>query len=416
MTRKIQLYPHDPIHRLERCATLYRLGFPELFAGDAHKTYQIIKKWLVQLCRSATMNNEDFSIPTETSYRITTLAGLLRHAIHWLSLALGELGNPVAALPFVQEARELFPSDLKIQDDEKAIQVMITNQNQAMEADLENSKYYCIDSRFGVCRYVVYPFMPKKYLFRSEELVKSINDQHKKDSEGIYIHSTITISRSAVQDMTTGTGAPAALGVFATRDIEKNEPLLIDTPAFAVTDLDTLRSTSTKVCENCCGFIPADSKQRCLATCCNVQYCSEKCKNLAWETYHQVLCKKDFDWVWEESKTGRSQYDLDGPMWLRILAACVQSKIHPLEHPLIARLTPLYDDKLYRRWSMSNNIIMPNKILAQLGTDPLKDQRFDTWVLQTIWVRIITNTHLARQSEVSILSSIHDLLLEDIHP
>lgn len=77
-------------------------------------------------------------------------------------------------------------------------------------------------------------------------------------------------------------------------------------------------------------------------------------------------------------------------MWLRILAACVQSNGHPLDHPLIARLTPLHD-KLPRTWTLSNNIMTPVKILQQLGISPMEDLRYETWTIQTIWTRVINN-------------------------
>lgn len=80
-------------------------------------------------------------------------------------------------------------------------------------------------------------------------------------------------------------------------------------------------------------------------------------------------------------------------MWLRILAICVQSGLHPLEHPSIAALTPNYesDDSIFRRWSLASNVDLPQKILTTLGVDIFKDLRYDTWVLQTIWTRMINN-------------------------
>lgn len=167
-------------------------------------------------------------------------------------------------------------------------------------------------------------------------------------------------------------------------------PFLIDTPVLAATESRNDTAWSREICDSCCGKIPANSTQKRSATCCTALYCSQKCKDSAMENYHEVLCGQDFSWVWEDSKTGIWDYDLDGPMWLRVLAVCVQSKSHPLEYPLIARLTPLYDET-YRRWSLSNNILMPIKILQQLGIDTYADSRFDTWVLQTLWTRIVTN-------------------------
>ena len=100
----------------------------------------------------------------------------------------------------------------------------------------------------------------------------------------------------------------------------------------------------------------------------------------------------------EDSKTGYSDFDLDGPMWLCILAVCVQSGTRPLKTPLIARVTPLCDDENRRRWSPSNDITMPIKVLQQLGVDTYADSRFDAWVLLT---QFITNLHQSGGSEVS---------------
>ena len=156
-----------------------------------------------------------------------------------------------------------------------------------------------------------------------------------------------------------------------------------------------------RYCDNRCGDIPSDSTQRCSTDCCTVVDCRDKCKDLAWRDFPSgSLQKKDFNWVWNDSKIGHPRYHLDGPMWLRILAVCVQSGAHPLQHPLIVRLTPLYDEHFHRRWSLSNSIIMPTKILQQLGVDTYAHSRFDTWVLHTLWNRKVTNAQLGEDPEV----------------
>ena len=42
-------------------------------------------------------------------------------------------------------------------------------------------------------------------------------------------------------------------------------------------------------------------------------------------------------------------------------------------------------------WSLSGNIDRIHRILRQLGVDIYSDLRYDTWVMQTIWGRLITN-------------------------
>lgn len=82
---------------------------------------------------------------------------------------------------------------------------------------------------------------------------------------------------------------------------------------------------------------------------------------------------------------------MDGPLWLRILSACSQTKCHPLQHPSIARLLPHYSP--LRRWTYRHNIERPNQILQQLGVDIFRDLLYDTWVLQQVSIRLITNQH-----------------------
>ena len=42
-------------------------------------------------------------------------------------------------------------------------------------------------------------------------------------------------------------------------------------------------------------------------------------------------------------------------------------------------------------WSLSGNIVQVHRILRQLGADIFSDLRYDIWVMQTIWGRLITN-------------------------
>ena len=82
---------------------------------------------------------------------------------------------------------------------------------------------------------------------------------------------------------------------------------------------------------------------------------------------------------------------VEGASWLRILALCVQEGCHPLEHYLIARLTSLYEGDMALEWSLSGNIDRIQRIMRQLGVDIYSDLRYDTWVMQTIWGRLLTN-------------------------
>jgi len=175
------------------------------------------------------------------------------------------------------------------------------------------------------------------------------------------------------------------LGVFATRAIKFSEAIIQDTPIFAASNISnsapwTQKSTKlkiTNICENCYGRIPPLSRPT-HSTCCSTVYCHLNCQEIALASYHKVLCGQKFDWLYQEGAKKPGHLGLNGPMWLRILAACIQSDCHPLDHPSIANLSPLYDD-YSRLWSLSNNIVTPIKILRQLGIDVYSDMRYDTW-------------------------------------
>lgn len=245
----------------------------------------------------------------------------------------------------------------------------------------------------GFIQHLPYPFVPKKYLGRGMDLFESTQALFGTASSSCKLaHSTIVNSSNLSDE-----SSADVLGVFATRNIHIAERLVEDTTVLAASTVSaaapsTLKSTpySSRICDNCYGSIPKQSRQYVLSNCCNTPYCTARCRDMALHSYHRVLCGQNFDWLYNESREKQQRFVLNGPIWLRILAACVQSNCHPLDHPSIARLTPLHD-KAGRLWTLSNNIITPIRILQQLGINALIDFRYDTWVLQTIWTRVINN-------------------------
>lgn len=139
--------------------------------------------------------------------------------------------------------------------------------------------------------------------------------------------------------------------------------------------------------ENCGGVQAITPKNFHRSKCRNTTYCSKDCLETAKATYHQVLCGKDFSWLTSMPQPTVLRLapggftDIDGQLWLRILATYVQSGLHPLELPTIASLTPNYEspDGIPRRWSSASHIDVPQKILTTLGVDTFKDIRYDSW-------------------------------------
>ena len=404
ITRKIYHAPQNPGYLTSRATIWSRLGFADLAAGDAYKASQLLDIGLRDLFGESRSNYEDVSdIPLKLKAAAVRETGFQKTTLLWLGSILIDTQDRKTAQVINREARIKYPSDPDLEKREHfLITVLEEHEKQAqLRKATSDTRYFSDDSRLGRVFHLAYPFIPRIFLGRSAKLIQSTNKEIENESKKVF--SSCSLRSSIVQDPmeSTSSGAPTALGIFANLDIPEGFPFLIDTTILAATEDRSHTCNAIEICDNCCGTIPSDSTQKRLANCCTVLYCSTECKDLAWKNYHQVLCKQDFGWVWDDSKTGEPRYDLDGPMWLRILAVCVQKKSHPLEHPLIARLTPLYDEHTYRRWSLSNNITMPIRILQQLGIDIYADSRFDTWVLQTLWIRNITNVHQNGDLKVS---------------
>jgi len=285
-------------------------------------------------------------------------------------------------------------------------------------------------AKFGSLNFRQYPFMAPEYLKRSAALIESANSRLREmgapctinysiigrrtqQSTPLTLSKTLTWksvaefvgwnSQSGTSDIQKG--EPDTLGVFATSDIQEGDVIFTDSTPWGSTSIPAISKVTVAGrtypgfrCENCCGMTNIWHRVIHQAECCTTNYCSRRCLEEAKATYHKAICGRDFSWLMNSQKneaTPVHTFDLDRRMWLRILAICVQSGLHPLDHPLIAGLTPNYEsgEDVSRRWSLETHVDVPQRILTTLGVDVFKDMRYDTWVLQTIWARMKNNAH-----------------------
>ncbi|KAL2059873.1 hypothetical protein VTL71DRAFT_10028 [Oculimacula yallundae] len=321
--------------------------------------------------------------------------------------------------------------------------------NQSIPPDIRSTLDRDAITRFekaGEVVAVCYPFMPPQYMHRGEEIIAGVNKRLKKQRARCVVRpSALCNSFKAEPELDPERdGSEDSLdravswGVFATEDISMGEVVFRDTATWcahngsdgsagAVEYVKNRggsggRGVKTVLrCDNCCGVIPVGKEdQNKVSQVMEKDFSclSPSCLKTAQETYHKVLCGKDFSWLNHadnsqikntKSSPGKQTQGIDpesiaeGRMWLRILATCVQSGLHPLEHPSIAALTANYttpdsgsylDSKrspMPHRWAMSIHIDIPQRILTELGIDIYTDTRYDTWVLQTIWWRMSNN-------------------------
>lgn len=129
-------------------------------------------------------------------------------------------------------------------------------------------------SKLGCVYHLAYPFIPKTFLSRSEELIQSTRREIEIEAQAVF--SGCSLRSSTVQDPadSTNSGAPTALGIFATCDIAQYFPFFVDSTVLAATENYGRSGDVTEICDNCYGTIPTNSSQKRSASCCTVIYCN----------------------------------------------------------------------------------------------------------------------------------------------
>lgn len=99
--------------------------------------------------------------------------------------------------------------------------------------------------------------------------------------------------------------------------------------------------------------------------------------------------KLDLRWVRDKAGKVASEILLSCKLLLRCIRDGVE---HPLDHALIARMTPNYPKDVVAKFSLATDIAIPNEALTQFGIDIFADHNYDTWVLFTITARAHNNS------------------------
>jgi hypothetical protein len=335
------------------------------------------------------------------------LRGLLEMSAYW------------DGLKEAKRALEIFPGN----DDLLLLQRMMKQEFQLRASALQETKLPAEDikqlSRVGRSFKRKYPWLEEKLFARPPLLLEQINDKFKstncevrplfvpKDerythkSESSYIISLKLPKQHLRAFPVYKEPDIGPLGVFAKRTIHKDEIILTD---YNNTMVPVKPSKKLQHCDACHAlltspFLP-DGDIRRLPCCDKVAYCSLKCASTALNGYHKVLCGKDFKWLYNSASSKELDPSFQPGAFLRIFAIVVadiqsNAQIHPLQHPLLARLTAGYEsDPLQAKeqiWNYFSHVIAPTRILAQLGPNVFTDKRWSAEVIHCIYWRILNN-------------------------
>ena len=195
------------------------------------------------------------------------------------------------------------------------------------------------------------------------------------------------------------------LGVFAKEDFEPGE-LILDELSF-VTANNKLQDL---LCDCCSNALPDGDGPRnaevigCLE--CDIVFCSQRCNDLAMETYHPALCGlDDVEAIAKDVKPADAADSLYSLLLLRVLAYAESNECHPLECPEIKYVWgDFHKLPLDARWlaspsasnlslprtlpfSFDQNIRLPFHMLERMNIDIFASPHYDVWVFNTLYAK-----------------------------
>lgn len=370
---RLQADPYNAGLWTERANHYLHLNYPELAVGDAYRAKLLFERAdaVVQDCKETNKSSEGLGVPDEQiRIHAYTILGQALYDCHchwecfefWLELAQAKHFPQLSRLAFTKA---------------NALRQLLGQKKQAAAHHGGTAQQQRDRLRDGSVITVHYPWMAERHLSRSPEVVEGVNEElwHNVQPPALRLgNSTL----SSATDM---------LGMFATRDIKRGECILIDRTSTAAVS----RPPPTPHCETC---YDAPLTTPLPAPCCAALFCTPACRALALQTYHRALCGQDFSWLLSPAAALLENASPMRPLLvLRFLCLCIASgrSAHPLDHPLIARLTPLANRGHLDVFTLAESVATPLRILSQLGVDVFADARFDTQVLHTLWTRLANN-------------------------
>lgn len=316
----------------------------------------------------------------------------------------------------VGKALKLYPGDAKLSQLRQGLKEAFKEQhNQLTEAGCE-TKHTKDITRTGRIYQKIYPWMDQNLCWRTPALVREVNKSFNKGNaevRPVFFGTPEEVAQAAMKVKREGEDV-GPLGIFATRNIKEGEVILVDHTLLGISDVP---SSNLEACDACQASLrmpyvhPKDIK---IPKCCGkVAYCGKTCYDTAVNGYHSIVCGKDFDWIYTSSLCGfTGEKGVCGSRWRPIMFTRLMAIIladmrapgckvtHPLQHPLLARMSANYapPSKLTpestHQWQYFENVVAPTQILLQLGINVFTSPIYTQDVLQTIYWRLENNANM----------------------
>ncbi|KAH7323788.1 hypothetical protein BKA65DRAFT_598333 [Rhexocercosporidium sp. MPI-PUGE-AT-0058] len=430
VARDTACFPYDPVPLLTLSNTYGRLGFSDIAAGNAHRVIILIEAAMRITTTIPTGKPRNF--PAAAYPQLDSLANSLIHtrysgfgphaleeelqnlhrlALQTLLVALLSTASNWEGLIIVKSALKVYPQDLELKDLQDELKTAFLDRSRGYEELRHQMKKEDLveATRMGKIFQKKYPWMDQDLYKRTPETLREAN-------------KCFPVSNCELKAVVFGDAKPTVaqegedvgpLGIFATHDIEEGELVMVDKTITGVANVPSSKLEQCDACQGCLSPPYMRPEKLFHVSCCSkVAYCSLECYKLASEGYHKVLCGQDFEWLYNQIR--KSHVSGAGSHWkplsfLRIVAVVLadmrksKRKIHPLRHPLLARMSANYppDAKIMAQcdtshsWQYFTNVVAPTQILLQLGVNVYTDTVWTQEVIQTIYWRIENNANMA---------------------
>ncbi|KAF7853656.1 hypothetical protein EAF04_010647 [Stromatinia cepivora] len=393
LVHDMTLAPHDPYFYIDLSRLDAKIAFSETSSHYAYRALLLLKAGLQTIAPEQSEISR--SVFTAVSSRLcTTSAPIIIDELKWMHvsayrcLVQGLLHCAAFwdGLTVVKLALEDFPNDFELLDLRANLLQSFKNRHSETVEDAKDGSVLNIiaSSRPGLIYQKKYPWMAPKLFVRTPRLVRQVRSTFESlnaEVRPVIFGSPGTASAFKLLSSLPKNADVGPLGIFATRDIEGGESILIDKSIACVSDI---APSTGQFCDAChAALIPPfmfPSQIHRPSCGCKVSFCSKGCHDIAVGSYHKIQCGIDFGWLYN---AGSLQTDWDPIMFLRVICIVLSTpgwskdsvpQKNPLQHPLVARLTANYasDDKQASNgcnWSYQDNVVAPTRILLELGID-----------------------------------------------
>ena len=393
--RNIRLSPYDPRAWLGRAGTFLCLGYGELAIADAYRalilveiflrfsdqnkgdrsadlTSPIASKIFSAVNAGGPMKNEDLPIHLNETFPV--IKRFEHAALILMATGLLRLRAFYDGVKVLEEAQKRFPTSPVIMTNLVSMLARLQQLEEESTDKLKTAEHVRREVRRGRVKKVAYPWIVPGEYARSNNAIKRAKASFRSAS------TNAEIAYAPQDDDPTN-----AYGVFAIQDILKGARLLSDRSVYSATNM-----YNGQFCAGCCGPI---NEAGIIMDCCDAIFCCLGCHKDAMNSYHRILCGKDFTWLDGPSKKATAEYShaLVPSLMLKVLATAIQQNTKPLRVTCVNTLDAGLGKNTLSSFTMFENVVAPTKILQSLGVDIFTDVRFEPWALQMLFLRFENN-------------------------